>query len=95
MVPKSIGELVQWWREVKVGKPGRFIWNTIPFAIFSTIWKVRNEIKFEGTQHNWEYVKDQCILRAIVWAKCYSKLSMYSINDLRSEERRVGKECRL
>ena len=65
-----------------MGSPGLVVWRLIPFAIVWTIWKVRNELKFEGIQPNWECVSDHVIARIALWATSSPKLQVYSTNDL-------------
>lgn len=66
-MPKSIVELLQGWSREGISKKSLRTWNTIPQAMWWTIWLERNNRIFEGTSSNIHILKQRCIFLLAFW----------------------------
>lgn len=80
--PGSIAGLLEWWQGVKFKGFKNVIWETTPFVIMWTVWKMRNEKIFETVGPKWDEVIELIKYKVAVWARLKMKDSPYSVNDI-------------
>ena len=47
-----------------------------------SVWKVRNELKFNGIRPEWGEVIELIKVRVAIWVKYNHKSMVYSVNDI-------------
>ncbi|XP_028080717.1 uncharacterized protein LOC114282261 [Camellia sinensis] len=47
-IPRSMAEVSQWWDGVRMKKRERKIWKVVPLILMWSVWKMRNEVMFNG-----------------------------------------------
>lgn len=48
VVPKSVKDLFIWWQSWKSKKVKNVLWDLSSFAVLWSVWKIRNELIFQG-----------------------------------------------
>lgn len=71
VVPASVKSLFCWWRGWKFKKIKRVLWELSSFAVLWSVWKMRNELIFQGVAPKWEEVGDLIKYRIACWMKTY------------------------
>lgn len=64
------------------GKFANSIWRTIPLAVMWSLWKLRNEVVFNGKQVHLEEVCDLIKFRIAVWVKAHFSGCFYSVHEI-------------
>ena len=82
VAPKSIYEVLMWWRDVRSSKLAGIVWKLIPLAVLWTVWRWRNGLIFNNVQPQWELAMDVVVRRTAIWAKNHAGLKEYSLHDL-------------
>ena len=81
VLPESICGLFEWWSGFKFRGALKKLWEAIPSTILYSIWKIRNDCRFNSIQPKWEEALDQLKMRLVLWVKDNSGLENYSIQD--------------
>ena len=80
--PRSISALLHWWKGWRLNKEKRLVWNTIPVAIWWSIWNQRNQLFFNNQRLEWQDLVDLIKMRIIFWVKVKKGLKHYSVNQV-------------
>ena len=65
----SINSMFEWWQGWRFKGVKKIFWELIPPAILWSIWRVRNDVLFEGKQVDWVALLDLIKWRIAFWAK--------------------------
>lgn len=82
VVPASIKSLFIWWQGWKFKKVKKTLWDLFSFAVLWSIWKVRNDLTFQGVAPIWEAVGDKIKYRVATWINASHGPKDFSCNDI-------------
>ncbi|THG17181.1 hypothetical protein TEA_011153 [Camellia sinensis var. sinensis] len=74
-VAALVERLLLWWNGAKVRKSNKVLWRSIPLATLRSIWKLRNECKFNNSNPCLDEVIGLVKTRVALWAKTSPKLA--------------------
>ncbi|PSS35998.1 3-methyl-2-oxobutanoate hydroxymethyltransferase [Actinidia chinensis var. chinensis] len=60
----------------------KFCWEVLFYAVFWTLWKVRNEVIFKGGNLDLHAVVELLKWRCVFWVEYYFKLEVFSVEDV-------------
>lgn len=80
--PASILDLLHWWLGFKCKKIIMKLWNLVPLAMLWSIWKIRNDCIFNGSQPNLKDLSVTVKWRVAMWAKSNLPGFSYSRYDI-------------
>ncbi|XP_028085089.1 uncharacterized protein LOC114286192 [Camellia sinensis] len=82
VIPENARGVLEWWRGFKWSIFETKIWNVIPFAVFWSIWTLRNDCIFNGKQHCFMDICELIKTRIALWIRSNTSLSQYSVHDV-------------
>lgn len=77
----SVYALLIWWKDWKLNKKKKMIWDFIPMAVMWSIWNLRNSCRFDHGVPIWRDVKERIKLRVAFWIRTKESWKDYSIDD--------------
>ncbi|CAL5391723.1 unnamed protein product [Camellia sinensis] len=80
--PGSVQSILQWWSGCRMGQLEKKLWSVIPYAIFWSIWKQRNDRVFNGVEPNFVVMCETIKVRIALWFKSAVLALNYSVHDL-------------
>ncbi|XP_028113957.1 uncharacterized protein LOC114312000 [Camellia sinensis] len=80
--PGSVQSVIQWWSGCSMTKLEKKLWSVIPYAIFWSIWKQRNDSVFNGVEPNFLALCESIEVRIALWIKSYVPALNFTVNDL-------------
>lgn len=82
VVPSSIKSLFIWWQSWRFKKAKKVLWELVSFAIIWSIWKLRNDLIFQGVVPRWVDMGDIIKFKVANWFKAYQGSRVFSTNDI-------------
>ncbi|XP_028113856.1 uncharacterized protein LOC114311884 [Camellia sinensis] len=69
VIPATVDGVLLWWMGTKFKKSVERIWRLVPIAMLWSVWRLRNECVFKGSQPNMEALGEIVKVRVGLWAK--------------------------
>ena len=74
--------MLEWWQGWKFKGAKKIFWELIPPAIIWSVWRVRNDVLFEGKQVDWVTLLDLSKWRMVFWGKIKNDATYLSFEAL-------------
>lgn len=82
VIPVIVDGVLLWWLGTKFKKLVMRIWRLVPIAMLWSVWRLRNDCVFKGSQPTMDELGEIVKVRVGLWAKSRLPEIHYTVHDV-------------